>query len=325
MEKQKHKIIVIVGTTSSGKSDLAVEIAKKFDGEVISADSRQVYRDLDIGTGKITKQEMKGVPHHLLDVASPRRPFTAAQFKKKGEKALRDIIKRGKLPIIAGGTGFYIDALLGSSDLPEVPPNPKLRTRLEKKSAPELFAELKTLDPRRAEDIDPHNPRRLIRAIEIASALGAVPNLSAGDSGKYDVLWIGLELDKETLIEKIARRNEQMMFPIYPRAKRLVVNRNAGKQSRVVKKGLVAEVKKLREQNISWKRINELGFEYKFIVQVIKGEIPKEEALQKMNTETWHYAKRQKNWFKRNEKIKWFGSEDVKKIEKLVGGFVNKK
>ena len=297
--KQKPKIIVIAGTTSSGKSDLAVQIAKKFDGEVISADSRQVYRDLDIGTGKITVSEMKGVPHHMLDVASSRRAFTAAQFKKKGEKALKDIIKRGKLPIIAGGTGFYIDALLGGSILPEVPPNPKLRTQLEKKSAPELFAELKKLDPRRAEEIDPHNPRRLVRAIEIASALGSVPHLEPRVPNEYDVLWIGLELDKDTLIEKIDKRNEKM-FDL----------------------GLVEEVKKLREQNITWKRIDALGFEYKYVAEFIRGKMSKEEALEKMNTETWHYAKRQINWFRKNENIKWFAPKDKKGVEELVGKFV---
>ncbi|MFC1615051.1 tRNA (adenosine(37)-N6)-dimethylallyltransferase MiaA [Patescibacteria group bacterium] len=303
--KQKPKIIVIVGTTSSGKSDLAVQIAKKFDGEIISADSRQVYRDLDIGTGKITVSEMKGIPHYMLDVASPRRAFTAAQFKKKGEKVLKDIIKRGKTPIIAGGTGFYIDALLGGSALPEVPPNPKLRTQLEKKSAPELYTELKKLDPRRAEDIDQHNPRRLVRAIEIATTLGSVPeipHLDAGRPNEYNTLWIGLELDKDTLIEKIDKRNEKM-FEL----------------------GLVEEVKKLRAQNITWKRIDALGFEYKYIAEFIRGKMSKEEALEKMNTETWHYAKRQINWFRKNKNINWFGPKDKKGVEKSVGEFVKQK
>ncbi len=298
---EKAKIIIIVGTTSAGKSDLAVAIAKKIGGEIISTDSRQVYRGLDIGTGKITKKEMKGVPHHMLDVTSPRRAFSVAQFKKKGEKVLEGIIKRGKLPIIAGGTGFYIDALLSNNALPEVPPNPKLRAQLEKKSTTKLFAQLKKLDPRRAENIDQHNPRRLIRAIEIASTLGKVPHLVARPPNEYDLLWIGLKLDKETLIEKIAKRHEQML-----------------------KRGLIAEIKKLREQKISWKRIYELGFEYKFIAQFLRGEITKSEALQKMNTDCWHYAKRQNNWFKRNKKINWFTPSDKKDIEKLVAGFVTR-
>ncbi len=308
-KKQKYpKVIVIVGTTSSGKSDLAVQIAKKFDGEIISADSRQVYRGLDIGTGKITKIEMSSIPHHMLDVANPRRSFTAAQFKKKSEKILKDIIKRGKTPIIAGGTGFYIDTLLKGKQgfpFPEVPPNPKLRTQLEKKSAPELFTELEKLDPRRARGIDQHNPRRLIRAIEIAKAIGSVPeipHLALGAPSEYDILWIGLGLDKDTLIEKMNRRNKKM-FEL----------------------GLVEEVKKLREQNISWKRIKELGFEYKFIAEFIRGKMSKEEALEKMNTETWHYAKRQKNWFNKNEEIRWFKAGEKKEAEKLVVEFIKKK
>jgi len=214
---------------------------------------------------------------------------------------LKDIIKRGKIPIIAGGTGFYIDALLGSNTLPEVPPNPKLRTQLEKKSASELFAKLKKLDPRRARGIDRHNPRRLIRAIEIATAIGSVPHLDAQRPNEYEILWIGLRLEKETLTKKIAKRHQKML-----------------------RSGLLAEIKKLRAQKISWKRIYELGFEYKFLAQVLRGEISKEEALQKMNTDCWHYAKRQTSWFKHNKKINWFTPADTKAIQKLVAKFLKK-
>ena len=154
-------IIVVVGPTSSGKSALAVRLAKKFNGEIISADSRQVYKGLDIGSGKITKREMRDIPHHLLDVASPRRKFTVAQYQKFARLAMQDIISRGKVPIICGGTGFYIDALLGRVTIPSVSPNTKLRVKLEKLSTEKLGEKLKILDPKRFTDIDQNNRPRL--------------------------------------------------------------------------------------------------------------------------------------------------------------------
>src|SRR3989344_2993718 len=163
----KQKVLIIVGPTSSGKSALAVELARRFNGEVISADSRQVYKGLDIGTGKVTKREMRGVRHHLLDVASPKRVFTAHDFAERARAAIEDIASRGKLPVIAGGAGFYIDAFVGRIVLPEAPANAALRARLETKTAARLFALLKKKDPRRAKTIEPRNKRRLIRALEI--------------------------------------------------------------------------------------------------------------------------------------------------------------
>ena len=171
----RKKVIVVVGPTASGKSSYAVKLARSIGGEGVSADSRQVYKGLDVGTGKITRKEMRGVPHHLLDVVSPKKVFTAHDFVERGQAAIESILNRGKTPIICGGTGFYIDALLGRMPLPNVPPNPALRARLEKKSASQLFAMLQKIDSRRAKNIDRHNPVRLVRAIEIAKALGKVP------------------------------------------------------------------------------------------------------------------------------------------------------
>ena len=173
----KPKIIVVLGQTVTGKSDLAVKVAKKINGEIISADSRQVYKGLDIGTGKITQKEMKGVPHHLLDVANPKRRFTVAQYQKLTISAIAEIVRRDKTPIICGGTGFYIDAITKGVVFPEVPPNLKLRKQLNTKSAIALFEVLKKLDPVRAKNIDPKNKVRLIRAIEIAKSLGKVPKI----------------------------------------------------------------------------------------------------------------------------------------------------
>ena len=194
-----------MGPTSSGKSALAVSLARKFNGEIISADSRQVYRGLDIGTGKITKREMQGVPHHLLDVASPKKIFTAHDFVARGRRAIENIFTRGALPIIAGGTGFYIDTLVGRITLPDVPPHHALRARLEKKTAEQLYAMLNIRDRRRAITIDRHNKRRLIRAIEVAAARSSITTNT--DRGcEYDVLWIGIAPERKTLQKNIRLR-----------------------------------------------------------------------------------------------------------------------
>ncbi|MBI2639927.1 MAG: tRNA (adenosine(37)-N6)-dimethylallyltransferase MiaA [Candidatus Sungbacteria bacterium] len=196
MEKEAQKLIVIIGPTASGKSELAVRLAKKFSGEIISADSRQVYRELDIGTGKVPgkwRQKpkvfvYKAIPHYCIDFVSPKRVFTAADFKKCAEGAIQDINRRGKIPVMAGGTGFYIDAVLYENLLPNVPPNKTLRNTLSQKSARKLFMLLKRLDPERAKNIDRKNPRRLIRAIEIAKALGRVPKFKKNQIIRYSGL-----------------------------------------------------------------------------------------------------------------------------------------
>ncbi|PIR86182.1 tRNA (adenosine(37)-N6)-dimethylallyltransferase MiaA, partial [Candidatus Kaiserbacteria bacterium CG10_big_fil_rev_8_21_14_0_10_44_10] len=195
--ENKPKILVIVGPTASGKTSLSIELAKQFNGEVVSADSRQVYRGLDIGSAKVTKEEMDGVPHHLIDVAYPKNTYNASDFKSDAEVAISDILSRGKLPIICGGTFFYIDALLNKVSLPEVKPDEILRAKLEEKSADELFTILEKLDPVRAGNIEKDNKRRLVRAIEIATTLGTVPPPQTVDS-PYDVLTVGLEVDMQT-------------------------------------------------------------------------------------------------------------------------------
>lgn len=276
-----QKIIVIVGPTASGKSSLAVKLAKKLKGEVISADSRQVYKGLDIGTGKITKKEMHGVPHHLLDVASPKKVFTANEFVELGRKAIDDIISRGKMPIICGGTGFYIDALLGRIALPAVPPNPKLRAQLAKKTAAQLFAMLTKLDPRRAKDIDAQNPVRLIRAIEIAKALGNVP-ASKPEPLPYAIEWIGLKPDEKKLRTKIHKRLHDRM-----------------------KYGMLREAERLHNAGLSYKRMDQLGLEYRYLALLMQKKIDRAEMLEKLENEIWQYAKRQLTYFKKNPEIEW--------------------
>jgi tRNA dimethylallyltransferase len=207
--------IVVVGPTASGKSDLAVFLAKKYHGEVISADSRQIYKGMDIGTGKITKKEMAGVPHYLLDVAAPSRRFTAAQYKKLGQAAIKKIRHKNKIPIICGGTGFYIRALIDDLQIPTVKPNLKLRAQLEKRTTAELFTQLKKLDPRRAAEIDCHNPRRLIRALEIVMTTGQPvpplalpschPELVSGSIKKIraELVRVGTMSELEDILEQI--------------------------------------------------------------------------------------------------------------------------
>jgi tRNA dimethylallyltransferase len=293
-----QKVLVIVGPTASGKSALAVELARHFNGEIISADSRQVYRELNIGTGKITKREMRGIPHHLLDVVGPKQTFTAAEFIARGRTAISDIAQRGKLPIICGGTGFYIDALLGTVTLPNVPPNQALRAQLAAQSAAALFAKLRTLDPKRAQTIDPHNPVRLIRAIEIATALGAVP--SKPSSELYDTLWIGIEWRPKKLHQRIHHRLLARM-----------------------KNGMVAEAKHLHAGGLSYKRMRELGLEYRFLADYLQGQLDKETMLVRLETAIRQYAKRQFTYWKRNRSIHWISATKLATARGLIAQWLH--
>jgi len=298
----QDKILVILGPTSSGKSNLAVKIAKKFEGEVISADSRQVYKGLDIGTGKITKNEMRGVPHHLLNVASPKTIFTVAKYKELAEKAIEKISTRGKLPIICGGTGFYIQAVIDDIMLPEVPPNVNLRKKLKDKTVVELFELLKKLDPARAQNIDLKNPHRLVRAIEIATKLGSVPRLDVvgrPSGSKYDVLQIGIKTDDKILKKKISIR-------LFAR----------------ISRGMVAEVKNLHSNGLSWKRMEELGLEYRYLARFLQDKISKEEMIRQLSAEIWRYSRRQKTWFKRDKRIVWIEASDLKNMEREINRFL---
>lgn len=283
---KKPKVIVIVGPTASGKTGLAIEIAKRFAGEVISADSRQVYRGMDIGSAKVTKEEMQGISHHLLDVVDPTEVYTAADFKQDGEKALNDILGRNKLPIIAGGTFFYIDSLLGKVALPEVEPNPELRARLEKKSAADLFMQLQNLDPERAVNIDPENKRRLIRAIEIADKLGQVPALQTKDMS-YDVLTIGLNADMTTHGEVIKQR---------------LVER--------LDKGMIAEVENLLAKGVTHERLEDFGLEYRYVSYYLQGKLSYDQMVEELAIKIRQFAKRQMTWLKRDESIHWFEKDD---------------
>jgi tRNA dimethylallyltransferase len=279
--RMTSELIVIVGPTASGKSDFAVRLAKKIKGEIISADSRQVYKGLDIGTGKITKGEMKGVPHHLLDVAHPKKQFSVANYVEHAYKALNTILEKGKTPIIVGGTGFYIQAFVDGVVLPEVPPNKKLRTQLEKKSADELYSMIERLDPKRAKVLDPKNVRRLIRAIEIAQSLGYVPKITQNPL-PYETVFIGLRVSPEELKKKIRVR---------------LIKR--------LRNGMIAEAERLHARGLSWKRMDELGLEYRYLAFYLQGKMTRREMVEKLATEIWRYSRRQMTWFKKDKRITW--------------------
>ncbi len=289
-----QKLLVIVGPTSSGKSALAVELARKFSGEVISADSRQVYRGLNIGTGKITAREMRGVRHHLLDVASPKQVFTAHDFMMKARGAISSISRRDRFPIVAGGTGFYIDALLDRVILPDVPADPAFRRLHEDASAAELFRILRKIDHDRAGTIDPHNKPRLIRALEIARALGKAPR-TPEDGPLYEALWIGLDLPKEELDKKIDARLKTRM-----------------------KQGMLAEARRLHAGGLSYARMEALGLEYRSMARLLQKKVTREQMTDELSRAIKQYAKRQRTYWQRNKEIRWFSPNDAAAVEEVV-------
>jgi tRNA dimethylallyltransferase len=302
-KQARNKLMVVLGPTASGKSDLAVKLAQKFNGEIISADSRQVYKEMDIGTGKITKKEMRGIKHYLLDVASPKRQFTVAQYRKLALEAIDKIYRKHKIPIICGGTGFYVQAVAEGLIIPRVKPDWKLRGELEAQDTEELFKELRKLDPRRAKNIDARNRRRLIRALEIIKKTGKpIPVLEK--KSQFDALYLGTKKSQEELKELIKRR---------------LLHR--------IKQGMIAEVRKLKNppaggQGLSWKRLNDFGLEYRYIAKHLQGELTQQEMIDRLQKEIEHYAKRQMTWFKKNKRIHWI--ETYKPAETLVREFLKK-
>lgn len=307
-----NKVIIILGQTSTGKSDFAVQIAKELGGEVISADSRQVYKGLNLGTGKITKKEMKSIPHHLIDISSARKIFSVFDFQKKANKKIKDIIKRGKIPIICGGTAFYINSITSNVSFPKVLPNKKLRTKLEKKNREELFEILKKIDKKRAKTIDKNNKVRLIRAIEIAESLGQVPSLKKENNSNLSFLKIGLKIPNDILKEKIKSR---------------LISR--------IKKGLIKEVNDLHKKGLSWPRMNQLGLEYRYVSEYLqeiknlpttKHRQVRNEMIEKLNSKIWQFAKRQNTWWKKDKDIFWINPQDKKekiKAKKFIKDFLN--
>ncbi|MDD5099205.1 MAG: tRNA (adenosine(37)-N6)-dimethylallyltransferase MiaA [Candidatus Colwellbacteria bacterium] len=273
--------MVVLGPTASGKSDFAVEMALERNGEVISADSRQVYRGLDIGSGKITKKEMRGVPHHILDVSSPKKIFTASDYARLARKAVSDILNRGKLPIVCGGTGFYIDALLYDDTTAPVPPSPTIRKKLDKLSTGELAQRLSELDPDRFASIDTKNRARLVRALEIVLSTGKpVPKLKRAP--RYSAEKIGIMRPMEDLDRRIELRLDKRLSA-----------------------GMIKEVEELHKKGVSWKRLYDLGLEYRYISLFLRKKLSYDEMRSQLLTAIRQYARRQMTWFKRDKEIRW--------------------
>ncbi len=294
----KPKVIAIVGPTASGKTALSVKIAKSIKGEVISADSRQVYIGMDIGTGKITAKEMGGVPHHLIDVADPVSIYTGADFVKDASEAITTIIKHEHVPIITGGTFFYIDLLRGKMQAAPVEPNEDFRNSLAHFKDDELFAQLQEKDPNRASTIDPFNRRRLVRALEVIEALGRVPEHTTTES-PYDWLLIGIETKSDELHDKIRERLLERL-----------------------EDGMIEEVKRLHEQGVSYERLDDLGLEYRYIAQHLQGNLTYDEMVNELETKIRQYAKRQMTWLKRDHEIEWYPIDAYKAIIARINKFL---
>lgn len=269
------KITVVTGPTSSGKSDFAVDLALKVNGEVISADSRQIYRGLDIGTGKITTEEMRGVPHYMLDICDINESFSVAQFRDKVLPIIEDITSRGKMPILCGGTGYYIDAVIYENTLPDISYTPSLEEELSNYSTEELFIQLKEKDFRRANEIDAHNRVRIIRALEIIKAVGKVPEKEELVF-RYDVDFYLLNPSKELLEQRVH--------------KRLLKRFEAG---------MLMEMESLIAQGYEIGVLASKGIEYKWMAKYLEKEISYDELVERLRIATWQYAKRQRTWNKK--------------------------
>jgi tRNA dimethylallyltransferase len=337
MLKARDKIIVILGPTSSGKSEVAIKLAKKFSAkggpaygwngaEIISADSRQVYRGMDIGTGKVPKSKCKsqnaklqfknekykvycsqGVAHYLIDIVSPKTIYNAAKFKNDASYVINYLHAKGKLPIICGGTGFWIKAIVDDINFPEVKPNRELRKRLEKESAEKLFRMLQKLDPERAKNIDAKNKVRLIRAIEICKAIGKVPKIIKHGTWnmEHKFLQIGIDISKEQLHENIKKRLEKRF-----------------------KAGIIKEVENLKKSGLSWKKIQSFGLGYYWIPLYLQGNLEKKELFEKVYQAEKDYAKRQMTWFKKDKRIIWLpvcrkGRKNYEEIMNTVNKFTS--
>lgn len=301
MSESLPPLIVILGPTASGKSGLGIELAHRFSGEIVSADSRQVYRGLDIGTAKVTPEEQALIPHHLLDVADPREIYTVSQFQQRAIAAINDILGRGKQPFLVGGSPHYIQAVVDHLDMPHVPPQPELRAQLESHPLSELLAQLEELDPQSAATIDRHNPRRVIRALEVCLVTGKpFSKQRAVAAPLYRSLLLGIEWPRDVLYRRIDARVDERM-----------------------RQGMLQEVRDLLEQGVSHERLEALGLEYRFTSRLLRGEYTSEdEMVQRLKYAIHDFTRRQLTWFRRDKRIIWLENGDQEKAEMVVRGFL---
>ena len=296
---KKPKVVAIVGPTASGKTSLSIAIAKKFDGEIISADSRQVYVGMDIGTGKITKEEMQDIPHHLIDITPAMKVYTGADFERDATIAILDITNRNCAPVIAGGTFFYLDLLRGKLHAAPVEPNEDFRNSLAHFKDDELFAQLQEKDSKRAGNIDPFNRRRLVRALEVIEALGSVP-VSEPIESPFEWLIIGIDVVVDNLHHNIHARLKERL-----------------------ESGMIEEVKRLHDEGVTWERMDDLGLEYRYIAQHLQGNLTYDEMVVELEIKIRQYAKRQSTWLRKDKEIEWFDPDDRPAIFDRIKDFLH--
>lgn len=285
-----NRVIAVVGATASGKTSYAIELAKKINGEIISADSRLVYKGMDIGTAKPTIDEMQEIPHYMIDVVEPEYNYSVGLYVKEAKKYITDIISRGKVPIVVGGTGLYFRVLLENYDLPDVKPDYELRKELSSYSYEELLEILTKLDEKAANSVEKNDKKKLIRYIEIIKLAGKPLDLVRGVKEKeFNVEWVGLNFPREILYDRINKRVDLM-----------------------IEQGLIDETKKLLQKHGRISNITDtIG--YREVLSYLDGELSLDEARDKLKQNTRNYAKRQLTWFRKNEQINWNCYPDRKK------------
>ena len=294
----KPKVVVICGPTASGKTALSIELAKRINGEIISSDSMQIYKDMDIGTAKPTKEEMQGIKHYLVDFVEPNNRYSVADFKQDAEKAIEEILKNGKVPIIVGGTGLYVDSLIYGIEYQDIKFDEKYRKELENRVEQEglesLYNEAKKIDPQAMEKISSNDQKRILRVLEIYKATGKNKTEQEAESRKngvkYDYKVFAINMDREKLYERINKRVDIM-----------------------IEQGLIQEVQDLLKKYDEFPTAMQ-GLGYKEVVEYLQGNISKEEMIDKVKMETRRYAKRQNTWFKKNKQTIWIEPQDLQKI-----------
>lgn len=303
----KKPLVIIAGPTATGKSKYSVLFSKRHNGAVISADSMQVYKYMDIGSAKITKEEMQGVPHYLVDVLEPKEEFHVARFQSMAKDALKDIYEKNQIPVVCGGTGFYIQALLYGIDFSSGEENNNLRQELQcfadEHGAHALFERLRAVDPKSCELIHENNVKRVIRAIEYYETTGEPISLhNAREKEKeseYNFVFFVLNDDRQKLYDGIERRVDQM-----------------------VEMGLFDEVKRLKEMGYSKDYVSMQGLGYKEVLDALNGDITFEEAVYRIKRDTRHFAKRQITWFKREKDVVWIDKSQFEYNDERILSFI---
>lgn len=304
----RENLMVIVGPTAVGKTAISIKLAKILNGEIISADSMQIYKYMDIGTAKVTPEEMEGIPHYLIDVVYPDEEFTVADYKELAEKIISDINKKGKIPIVVGGTGLYVNSLVYDLNFTKVPPNEKIRKRLnelaDKFGNEYIHNMLEKIDKESSKRIHVSDRKRIIRAIEIYEVTGIPMSEQNRDfrkqNDRYNLAMIGLNMDRDKLYERINMRVDKM-----------------------IENGLIAEVANLLKMGYTKELTSMQGIGYKEIIKYLEGELTLEESIELIKKGSRNYAKRQLTWFRRDSRIKWFNLDEYSNLDILVNQIVN--